>query len=135
MDEVTHIRIVCDVREGHSQRRPQSVVTVFQHIEEGGWTTHVDSKRVQRERTALGGSVDSGLTLVGDDVYSLSEHGTRPDRTMRAVYPLRCPKCQKFPVDATEAKLFPILDGLRHAGVDFISLRALAAKLGRMAKA
>jgi len=135
VDEVTEIRIVCDVREGHSQRRPQSVVTVFKHIDKGGWTTRVESRRVQRERAAGTGSVDSGLTLVGNDVYSYKRHGARPDIATRSVYPLQCPKCHKFSVDVREDTLFSILDGLRHAGLETITLRDIATRLGRMAKA
>lgn len=134
------IRIVCDQTPGHSQKRPTSLITVFQHIgsdnenddNNGRWTTHVRSKRLQRSMTAQSGSVDPGRTLTGDEVFKIDVHGMRPAKGTRSVYQIECPTCSAYPVSAREETIFAILNKLRHAGIGSITLRALAARISGM---
>jgi hypothetical protein len=133
MSDISEVRIICDIGgTKHSAKRPTTLVAAFQYIEDGRWTTRIASARLQKERTWLRGSTDVGLTLAGDEVFNLATHGMRPESGTRSVYPIRCEKCGQFSVDAREETLFAVLNTLRHAHLEQISLRALAARLDSM---
>jgi hypothetical protein len=138
---INEIRIVCDQQQGHSSKRATSLVTVFKHLgsgdesdsRNGRWSTLVKSKRVQREQTKNAGSTDTGLTLTGNDVYKSATHGRSPSEGTRSVYQIECAGCSSYPVSAREETLFGILNILRHAGIQQITLRALAARVSSKA--
>lgn len=129
------VRIVCDLRPKHSSRRPIEVITVFQHVGGGRWTTHLKSKRVQKARREDRGSIDPGLTLTGNDKYRVSEHGANPEAGTRAVYSLKCSRCGHFSVDLREPALFAILNACMRQQRNTLPLKELNAIVAHMAKA
>jgi hypothetical protein len=134
MSSPDEIRIVCDNKTAaHPKKHPEVAVTAFRGIGDGRWTEVVKSTRARRDALARRGKVDSGTTLVGDEIYSRQVHGARPSVPVRSGYTLTCLKCGYGPIVMREGTMFAALNGLRHAGVSVVTMSQLAAIIQHMA--
>lgn len=118
---VFKIFVHCDSSE-HEGRRV--AVTNFGASASGEWHEIPASR--------AGASPGSGLHLISDqpaqDGWALDPEVTGSD--MRTNYDLRCRKCRAS-VSVRAETMPAVLDGWRTTGVDEVSLRMLAASMGR----
>ncbi len=127
------IRIYCnaglrDDEARHPVRRPVLQVSAFVYYDDYDWkeyrvTPYRPPGRVTDDR-------DSRTTLVGDEPFHPSTHGSADD--LRMVYDLWCPKCRKH-YEYREETLFPALNRARQSGVASLTLTDLDAIVRLMA--
>lgn len=122
---VGKIFIYCD-EPAHPRR---VAVTNFVPLPGGGWH-EIPATRGREDNAA------SGHTLIGDH---LAPTGWALDPAVdnaeiRDHHELVCRKCRRQPLRLLPETLDALLDGWRHAGVPEVSMRLLAASIGRVSE-
>lgn len=128
------IIIYCNSSKGHSKKRREAVVMVFQfhdhfQADQPRWEVYVKSARLRGSEAAWK-TTDTlanekrfdSRTMTSDDIKGAD---------IRFSWKLECPFC-KVNVSIREEKLFNALDTLREYGVARIELGALAATMANM---
>ncbi|UIN31894.1 hypothetical protein [Microbacterium binotii] len=128
------IAIYCDLEPLHPKRHPQRLVQLF-HWEGRRWQWGVISSEVSHD-APHGGHARIGdleILYVEGDVPTWKREGPLPrnlgQEKVRAKWSLACPDCGRFPVEVRQETLHAVLDKIRDAGHDTITLRQLAAIL------